>query len=108
MDTTTELTTTTTSTTTAPPKYLPCDVARPNQPHPKDCHAFYQCVPGLEGPELVEKSCGPDMLYNPDTQVCDWPATVALLRPECGSTPVTTVSPVITTTGLYKGFDFCL
>lgn len=88
---------TTTQPTTTTAKYLPCDIAHPNQAHPKDCHAFYHCVPGLEGPELIEKTCGPDMLYNPALQICDWPASVISQRPECYVEPTTTVMPSTTT-----------
>lgn len=47
----------------------PCDPATPNREHPTDCHLFYHCVPGMMGAELVEKTCGEDMMYNPETQV---------------------------------------
>lgn len=75
-----------------------CDTKRPNQPHPKDCHNFYHCSDGMLGPELIEKSCGKDMMFNPESQVCDWPSTVISLRPEC-SAPTTETSE--TTTPIY-------
>jgi hypothetical protein len=68
----------------AGPKY--CDVNNPNSRHPGDCHRFYHCKDTLEGPELVEKTCGPYMMYNHMKQVCDWPAAVIALRPECAGT----------------------
>lgn len=46
-----------------------CDPNAPNREHPNDCHLFLHCVPGILGPELVEKSCGSDMMFNPSTQV---------------------------------------
>jgi hypothetical protein len=60
-----------------------CDVNNPNSRDAKDCHRFYHCVDTLEGPELVEKTCGRFMMYNHEKQVCDWPETVIKLRPEC-------------------------
>lgn len=60
-----------------------CDLSRPNSPHPTDCRLFYQCVPTLTGSELVEKSCGPGTLYNSETQVCDWSASVLRTQPRC-------------------------
>lgn len=66
----------------------PCDVSKPNQIHPTDCHLFYQCVPGFSEAKLVEKSCGSSMLYNPDLQVCDWPSNVLLKRPECADNTI--------------------
>lgn len=38
---------------------------------------------GLNGPELVEKTCGASMFYNPKTQVCDWPSIVEAIKPQC-------------------------
>lgn len=70
-------------TTVAPPLSGPCDDTKPIQEHPSDCHLFYQCVPGMYGSELVEKTCGPDMMYNPQRMVCDFPSQVYLVRPEC-------------------------
>lgn len=66
-----------------------CNIEFPNKPHSTDCHLFYQCVPGINGNEFIKKSCGEDMFYNPQTQVCDWPATVILIRPECGMKQIT-------------------
>ncbi|XP_075969965.1 hemolectin isoform X2 [Anticarsia gemmatalis] len=58
----------------------PCENSvRPNEPHPSDCTKFYECAPS----GVVLKDCGPGTMYNPVTMVCDWPASVALVRPEC-------------------------
>ncbi|XP_017781781.1 PREDICTED: hemocytin [Nicrophorus vespilloides] len=59
---------------------VPCDVRKPNEEHPDDCHKFRQCSP-ITG--LVEKTCGPNMLYNPDTMICDWPQNVLKIKPQC-------------------------
>ncbi|XP_066594945.1 hemocytin-like [Prorops nasuta] len=66
-------------------RYDNCDVTQPNKEHPSNCHLFYQCVPGLMGTnEFVEKTCGPNMFYNPRISVCDWPYNVLIFKPECG------------------------
>lgn len=69
--------------------HLVCDESRPNQEFPGDCALFLQCAPGMgpvEHPNLVEKTCGPHMLYHPHTMTCDWPQTVIATKPECGGT----------------------
>ncbi|KAM3961249.1 LOW QUALITY PROTEIN: hemolectin [Aphomia sociella] len=60
---------------------------RPSQPHPKNCSQFYECTPDLlnpDKPHTTLKSCVAGTMYNPKTMVCDWPASVIELRPECG------------------------
>jgi len=42
-----------------------------------NCHIFYQCDINPQ-----PRSCG-DMLFNTLSQVCDWPAKVMQIRPEC-------------------------
>ncbi|XP_043601962.1 hemocytin isoform X2 [Bombus pyrosoma] len=69
--------------TTEKPTYKECNMEHPYESHPTNCHLFYQCTPGLSGNEFVEKSCGENMFYNPQIQVCDWPANVISVRPEC-------------------------
>jgi len=44
-----------------------------------DCHAFYHCW----GPRLTIKNCGPFLMFNPVTKVCDWPGVVKYIRPMC-------------------------
>lgn len=56
-----------------------CDPNKPNTKHESDCHKFYQC----QDDTVVEKSCGQFMMFNTDTQVCDWPKQVQEKRPEC-------------------------
>lgn len=75
--------------------FAPCDPKVPNKAHESDCHAFYHCSPGVFGPELVEKTCGKDMMYNPETQVCDWPSNVVLIKPECDLIVATTTELII-------------
>ncbi|CAH0701554.1 unnamed protein product [Spodoptera exigua] len=65
---------------------------RPNEPHPSDCTKFYECAP--DGPVL--KSCGPGTMYNNVTMICDWPDSVALVRPDCGGTTPGAVSTTTT------------
>ncbi|XP_059045233.1 hemocytin [Achroia grisella] len=60
---------------------------RPSYPHPKNCSQFYECTPDLlnpDKPHTVLKSCVEGTMYNNNTMVCDWPAAVIPLRPECG------------------------
>lgn len=66
-----------------PPPRESCDVNSPNKKHETDCHAFYQCVPSVVGNVFVEKTCGPNMWYNPQTMICDWQESVLKVRPEC-------------------------
>ena len=44
-----------------------------------NCHAFYHCW----GPRLTIKHCGPFLMFNPVTKVCDWPSVVKYIRPMC-------------------------
>ena len=69
-----------------------CDTTHPNKAHPTDCRIFYQCAPTLNGLELIEKTCGPTMMYNPISQVCDWPGIVFSIRPECMFSDTTKVT----------------
>ena len=72
-----------------------CDPARPHTPHPTDCYKFYHCVDRLNGVEQVEKFCNPPTMFHPVTMICDWPASVALVRPECGGAPPAVAAPVL-------------
>ncbi|CAG4913028.1 unnamed protein product [Colias eurytheme] len=61
------------------------NASHPNNPHPTDCSKFYECTPGLMSQvHAVEKSCPPGLMYHPGLMVCDWPAAVIAVRPECG------------------------
>ncbi|CAK1581500.1 unnamed protein product [Parnassius mnemosyne] len=76
------------------------NVTHPNNPHPTDCSKFYECTPDLMNPDkphAVLKQCGEGLLYNPKLMICDWPAAVYAVRPECGSTPSTTPTTTATT-----------
>ncbi|XP_047996188.1 chondroitin proteoglycan-2-like [Leguminivora glycinivorella] len=48
------------------------------KPHP-NCNKYYQCVQG----ELVERPCASDLLFNEETQECDWAINV-----DCGNRPI--------------------
>ncbi|KAK2585761.1 hypothetical protein KPH14_010370 [Odynerus spinipes] len=56
-----------------------CELENSYKKHPTDCHLFYHCAQNV----WVEKTCGPDMFYNSEFKVCDWPSNVMFLRPEC-------------------------
>ncbi|XP_043682227.1 hemocytin isoform X2 [Vespula pensylvanica] len=60
-----------------------CELANSYKAHPTDCYIFYHCTPTITQNVWVEKTCGPDMFYNPNFKTCDWPANVRLIRPEC-------------------------
>ena len=47
----------------------------------ENCHLFYRCDMLYTATPLLQ-SCG-EMMFNPSTLVCDWPARVMQLRPEC-------------------------
>lgn len=66
-----------------------CNSAIPHVEFPGDCYKFLHCQPhdNLSW-RYVEKTCGPSMMFNPIAMVCDWPASVKLLKPECGDTYV--------------------
>ncbi|XP_044006095.1 hemocytin [Aphidius gifuensis] len=71
-----------------------CDITRPSQADPIDCHVFYECAPGTNGAtKLIKKTCGKDMFYNPVAMICDWWYNVITLRPLCRPT----LSPAVTT-----------
>ncbi|KAI5641726.1 f5/8 type C domain-containing protein [Phthorimaea operculella] len=77
-----------------PPDVFQClNSVHPNHPHPTDCTKFYECTPDATNPtkkHAVLKSCGEGLMYNPNLMICDWPASVIAVRPECGSTTVPT------------------
>ncbi|XP_030749920.1 hemocytin [Sitophilus oryzae] len=64
-----------------------CDVNSPNKEHPTDCRKFLQCDHG----KFVEKTCGPDMFYNPESMTCDWEDNVIKIKPTCGNCPPGTI-----------------
>ena len=59
---------------------------------PSDCTKFYQCS---SNSPPVKQSCPAGTVYNPKSQVCDWPYNV----PGCGGTATTTTTAQPTTTG---------
>ncbi|XP_072943853.1 hemocytin-like [Epargyreus clarus] len=72
------------------------DSNHPNYPHPTECDKFYECTPDLMNPDkphTVLKTCPPGLMYNPKLMVCDWPAAVLPLRPECGT--ITTIPTTV-------------
>ncbi|XP_063382928.1 chondroitin proteoglycan 2-like [Cydia fagiglandana] len=48
------------------------------KPHP-NCNKYYQCVQG----DLYERPCASDLLFNEETQECDWAINV-----DCGNRPI--------------------
>lgn len=56
-----------------------CSGGHDHIPDQHNCHAFYHCW----GYRLTHKSCGPYLMFNPVTKVCDWPSIVKSVRPVC-------------------------
>lgn len=79
--------------TPAPPKPSVCDPSIPHVEYPGDCYKFLHCMPMPDGSwQYTEKTCGPTMMFNPDTMVCDWVFAVADIKPECGKPRETTTA----------------
>ncbi|KAK4875849.1 hypothetical protein RN001_012271 [Aquatica leii] len=72
-----------------------CNIIEPNKPHSSDCYLYYSCESKETGAELVGKTCGPNLMFNPVKAKCDFPMNVGLVRPECQPT-LTTTETVIT------------
>lgn len=65
-----------------------CDPGVPHIEHPKSCYKFLHCQPAPNGSYVyVVKTCYPDMMFNPSSMVCDWPASVKAIKPNCGPNP---------------------
>lgn len=65
-----------------------CDPSVPHIEHPKSCYKFLHCQPSLNGSYIYAvKTCYPDMMFNPISMVCDWPASVKAIKPDCGANP---------------------
>lgn len=87
-----------TITTVAPPPEF-CDMSVPHTEFPGDCYKFKQCFLTGRGSEYVVKTCGPNMMYHPINMVCDWPASVIEIKPDCGlleNLTTTTLPPTTT------------
>ena len=80
--------------TTERPHSDKCDPTVPHIEYPGDCNKFLHCQPTIDGSwRYVEKTCGPSMMFNPESMVCDWPDSVILQKPSCGKTaPIVTQS----------------
>ena len=61
---------------------LSCNPNEPLRPHETECEKYLQCDHG----DWLIRDCAPGTFYNPSTMVCDWPANVAMIRPECAET----------------------
>ncbi|XP_059615285.1 hemocytin [Phlebotomus argentipes] len=74
--------------TLAPIASVPVTVCDPSIPHveyPGDCFKFRHCMPMPDGSwQYAEKTCGPTMMFNPKTMICDWVFSVMEIKPECG------------------------
>ena len=73
-----------------PVNYLPreCSSSVPHVEHPFSCYKFLHCSPTVNNTwEYVEKTCGPSMMFNPDSMICDWDYNVIKIKQKCGVTP---------------------
>lgn len=65
-----------------------CDPSVPHIEHPNSCYKFLHCQPSTNGSYIYAvKTCYPDMMFNPKAMVCDWPASVKAMKPQCGANP---------------------
>lgn len=65
-----------------------CDEKIPHIEHPKSCYKFLHCMPARNGSFMYAvKTCYPNMMYNPQLMICDWPATVKEMKPKCARNP---------------------
>lgn len=62
-----------------------CDPAIPHVEKPGNCHDFYHCTMNTSGVWVfVDKTCGKDMMFNPQAMVCDHIDSVKRIKPQCG------------------------
>lgn len=72
-----------------------CDPTIPHVEFPGDCYKFLHCMPMPDGSwQYTEKTCGPTMMFNPQSMICDWVFSVSEIKPECGKPKETTLSPI--------------
>jgi len=71
------------------PEYITvCDPSVPHVEHPNSCYKFLHCQPARDGSWVYAvKTCYPDMMFNPQSMICDWPASVKAIKPNCGINP---------------------
>lgn len=62
-----------------------CDPAVPHVEKKGNCHEFYHCTMNTSGVwTFVQKTCGKDMMFNPQAMVCDHIDSVKRIKPQCG------------------------
>lgn len=72
-----------------------CDPSIPNVEHPFSCSKYLQCIMAQNGSFVyTERTCGDTMMFNPKLMVCDWPASVKSIKPNCGSVPEEPIKPI--------------
>lgn len=75
-----------------------CNPAIQHVEKPGSCHEFYHCTMNTSGVwTFVEKTCGNDMMFNPQAMVCDHIDSVKRIKPECGPIQKPTVKPIVQT-----------
>lgn len=82
---------------TTQPTTLVGSICNPAIPHVEkvgSCHDFYHCTMNISGVwTFADKTCGMDMMFNPQAMVCDHIDNVKRIKPECGALPIV---PIIT------------
>lgn len=84
-----------------------CDPTIPMVEHPESCHKYLECLKLSNGSfMLTEKTCGPDLMFDPFTKDCYWNEDVIASKPQCRDRPgvievldlkiITKTSPVTT------------
>lgn len=73
------------STTETPSIYGSICTPNAHVEKPGNCHEFYHCTMNTSGSWVyVEKTCGNDMMFNPEASVCDFIDNVKRIKPQCG------------------------
>ena len=62
-----------------------CDNCVPRYPDSTNCSRYIEC----ENNKKVPKECPPNLAYNPNKQICDYPQNVNCSRPHCNEGEVT-------------------
>lgn len=90
---------------TTKPSTLVGSICNPAIPHVEkvgNCHDFYHCMMNSSGVwTFADKTCGSNMMFNPQAMVCDHIDNVKRIKPECGAVPVIPIftpapAPIVT------------
>lgn len=63
-----------------------CEINNAHDEHPFSCFKFLHCAPGPNGTLVyAEKTCGPNMMFNPVIKNCDHIYNVKAMKPNCAT-----------------------